>query len=624
MSLILGFDSAHRFTPGLDPFGQMEDAMTNRRRPPISRETEAELQAVQPAPSSPLAGLIAAYYARETTVCDQEEKDELDPSRKDRRFEQSEAVKIAVADWNVATDALLAYQPQSPAELAQMVDFFQEQTENGRHDFRFGEVGLRPLDHLQRLVKQMASVPGRSAWDDAWAEFSAAHADHVVARKAYLAFDPVLPDCPADLKGGTGGGMLDEDDIDALRFVSDDAKAVLKERIAAHWALAEAAEAPELELEEIQAKAGVREMTAITRLEALTPPDPAALADKIRITALTQFSLDLHDAEEVQAALSRATPECDDLDAQIAIIDLYRDACKVAGAASPTSDIVAWDVAAWVEAFEKHPGHYVTQHGRLEFCEFEQPTWVSYERFTITEPDKIALYHELKGTRPRKGLDLSAPFIITDREMFQHLYADAPAKLAVWNELLDQLEAKAWINFPGRALSEGLTDWQREAIRKYAPSRPDRDIVRRIVKDVEEFANSATPEEIDESLSFYGSPERRKGCRPVEVAAARAALIDRSIHPERYIDPDGPGIDVRALAAPAWARAWLRLGGSFSRQGDGLLIGAHYPEGKLLRRLRERLDDTDFAYNVRAWAEAEMAQRKTDFLSGANYESAAR
>ncbi len=100
---------------------------------------------VTPRSASPLVDLIATWRNQELAVCEAEDKRKFDDPQ------TPEAVEIGKA-WGETTSAILDYQPNSAEELAQLVTFFAEDTEDGRHDTLYR--GERALAHLRRLASR--------------------------------------------------------------------------------------------------------------------------------------------------------------------------------------------------------------------------------------------------------------------------------------------------------------------------------------------------------------------------------------------------------------------------------------------------------------------------------------
>lgn len=136
-----------------------------------------------PSATSHTADLIAAWKAQELVVCAEEKKDDLDPNRRGapNLFSGSEQTKSAAAVWEALTVDLTTHVPASPADLALLVDFYAEQSEDGSADIKIG--GRCVWDHLKRAIRSMAGLDQTLDVPDNWS--------HVMAERPD---DPALAD----------------------------------------------------------------------------------------------------------------------------------------------------------------------------------------------------------------------------------------------------------------------------------------------------------------------------------------------------------------------------------------------------------------------------------------------
>jgi hypothetical protein len=253
-------------------------------------------------------------------------------------------------------------------------------------------------------------------------------------------------------------------------------------------------------------------------LLALPAPDTAAAAEKLRTFVRTNTDEDMADPDTAQRILTNG----DYL--QRNLLSLYRDLTRMAGVTTAAGAVEAWDAEAWVRAFEAHQGHYVNEHGRIEYIECEMPGYVGIYTFTLDDPDKIRAYREMRGIVASRGRDMTQPICVPDRDVFEKLYADDPMALKRWSDIFDAYERQEWMNFAGHPMAQALTGWQKEAIRTYAKSRPDRRAVARLVEHALAYlpVGDASEEQVAHALSQVAHSTDRD----VEVHAAKLRVMD--------------------------------------------------------------------------------------------------
>ncbi|MCR5874387.1 hypothetical protein LRS10_09550 [Phenylobacterium sp. J426] len=209
------------------------------------------------------------------------------------------------------------------------------------------------------------------------------------------------------------------------------------------------------------------------------PETPTELAHKLGLAASIILEVDpeqLETPEGLSAILSRRDR------ADTAVVRVYQDALRLAGARPDLVAAQPFDVEAWIDTFEAHPGHLVTESGRVEYQ--EPLAWGAPDEaeLLISDPEAIERYNawvrshysdedweasERAGTTGWAG----KPFIPAQVEAIHAAYPEGPERerlLALWELRHERLTGEPL----GAHLWRDLADWQKEAVRAYCRDNP--------------------------------------------------------------------------------------------------------------------------------------------------------
>lgn len=343
---------------------------------------------------------------------------------------------------------------------------------------------------LDRMKLPPSPARSNPAWDAAVAAFEAAEAEEARLMDALgAASEAIERDAPTPdiLKREDGGRYITEGQIEAANLPFDQKVAMVSALRA--WEPERAAAAATHRLVERNEEWSDHSVAPAEDALVQTPaPNAAALALKLGLVISRHVGValaDLQTAEQVSRLLT--SPESVERDLVVA----YQDALSLAGLRPDLVAAQAFDVEAWIDAFEAHPGHMVGAEGRLSYLEPKAygADTPDYKDIMVTEPDAIARFdayqrrhytdeqwEEKQAERKNMGwrpLNQGAPFIVEDLAQLDAAYPEGGPEYDRLKAMFDLRAERLRSGSPtGAPLWRALAPWQQQAVRDFCRSWP--------------------------------------------------------------------------------------------------------------------------------------------------------
>lgn len=345
---------------------------------------------------------------------------------------------------------------------------------------------------VRRLARSgRTSGASSEAWDLAVSALGAAYAEERRLLAALgEACDAVERDAPIPeiLKRENGGYYFLEDQIAGLS-VPFDQKVEMVATLRDWWPVRQAAGAAH-RTEELNQEWDSHNLSPSEDALMATPaPNISALALKLAMALSREHGLaleDLQTPEQIAELLSNSDAEARDY------VLAYQDALRLAGERPDLVAAKAFDVQAWISAFEAHPGHHVTRSGRPSY---EEPQAYgadtpAYNDIKVVEPEAIARFDAYqrshytdeqwaaaKADRLKMGYGIREdghPFVAQCLDHLEGAYPDGGAEFERLKALWDLRHDRLANGTPtGARLWRDLPEWQKQAVRDFCKANAE-------------------------------------------------------------------------------------------------------------------------------------------------------